>query len=161
MITVETVEERINFVKGIEKEFKLKSIKSFATPDGSNLRANIYHNGKLVGEAFDYGNGGGVDLSWTNDEAKTRFSRLVQDLPPTKSELFDKGFKYDEGCIIDELVNMAEYRRWTKNSLVYKLKSDSSVFRKINLHGRETEFLINVIKQENGDNIEIILNEVL
>lgn len=88
------IEALLKFANG----YRLVGIKEFVGREGSAYTATILKDGKIIGEATDYGNGGNMDISIANDEARTALLAYSKGLYPQYE------FEHD-GSFIDDLVN--------------------------------------------------------
>ena len=103
---------------------KIKSLKTWFTPDGGGYHFNLYKDGKKIAFVFNEGNGGMLSITW--DSCKEEVSEYVKSLPKVTCGEYEIAMTVD--ILMDELVsehesekNMARYR---KQRILFRLATD-------------------------------------
>lgn len=121
---------------------------------------DVYVNGKKVGTAENRGHGG-CTMVWFNDP---KLQREVEDycmnLPPHQSEFgpLKMSLDFQIDLLVEKELELREYRRWCKKSLVFRVKGDpEGEFRKMKApYSPECKaWVVN----KYGDKLDYILNE--
>lgn len=94
------------------KEFQLKGVKLFASRNGYGLSASIYLKNKKIGEAYDAGNGGVMDIMIEDPANRTKFSESVEAYYRENPSTLD-----GEGGFIDELAALKDVEGFFKKNV--------------------------------------------
>jgi len=104
----------------VSNPYSVKNIKTFTGREGHGFECSLYRDGKSIGKVVDVANGGSINFYLDKEEIE-RLDKYCSD-----KDIFL--------CrLIDELMNMKQYKRWCKKQTVFCIDGDQEgKFRTIN-----------------------------
>ena len=104
----------------VSNPYSVKNIKTFTGREGHGFESSLYRDGKSIGKVVDVANGGSINFYLDKEEIE-RLDKYCSD-----KDIFL--------CrLIDELMNMKQYKRWCKKQTVFCIDGDQEgKFRTIN-----------------------------
>ena len=120
----------------VSNPYSVKNIKTFTGREGHGFECSLYRDGKSIGKVVDVANGGSINF-YLNKEEIERLDKYCS--ANLGQETFSDGISVDVDkdmfvCrLVDELMNMKQYKRWCKKQTVFCIDGDQEgKFRTIN-----------------------------
>lgn len=130
------MDSKVSFKPLLAAGFDLKGFKSWNSRDGGGYQFSLTHLGVKVAEVTNEGRGGPVDIDWVNltkgTHVKVAFDTLaavVAAIPPQENEFRpDHPLKVDAGWLMEEMANLAGYRKLCKGKTVFSKAGEPDTF---------------------------------
>ena len=118
--------------------FQIKAFKEWQTMDGGGYQFNLYLDNKKFAWVHNDGNGGMIDMDFTDPKNQAIWNDYVKSLGQWKTKFGaingTEFFDYDTDIAIDKLVEDYEMEKHRKKGTLFRLKDDTgSSFRILNL----------------------------